>query len=128
MAPVLQRPVQQWEQMGSTVNISMYLELHGHGITGETLTRAFKDLQTEHPFLRLGIDYLDNVATFVELADPVLSLTTTAGLHPKWQTRLQDLANEFKDFSEGVFSAELASSDQQHQLFLTINHASTCGT
>ena len=123
MAPTLQRPLQLWEQVGCTINISLYLELQGHGVTSETLSHALKALQTQHPFLRMGIEYPENVATLVELPSSALIPSAKAGLYPKWQARLQDLANEFKDLAEGVMSVDFASDGEQHQLFLTLNHA-----
>ena len=123
MAPTIQRPLQLWEQIGCTINISTYLELQGHGVTSETLSHALKALQTQHPFLRMGIEYQENVATLVELPSPALIPSAKAGLYPKWQARLQDLANEFKDLAEGVMSVHFASDGEQHQLFLTLNHA-----
>ena len=123
MAPTIQRPLQLWEQVGSTINISMYLELQGHGVTSETLSHALKALQTQHPFLRMGIEYQENVATLIELPSSALISSAKVGLYPKWQARLQDLANEFKDLAEGVMSVHFASDGEQHQLFLTLNHA-----
>ncbi len=101
----------------------MYLELQGHGFTSETLSHALKALQTQHPFLRMGIEYQENVATLIELPSSGLIPSAKAGLHPKWQARLQDLANEFKDLAEGVMSVDFGSDGEQHQLFLTLNHA-----
>ncbi len=123
MAPTIQRPLQLWEQVGSTINISMYLELQGHGVTSATVSHALKALQTQHPFLRMGIEYQENVATLIELPSSALIPSAKAGLYPKWQARLQELANEFKDLAEGVMSVDFASDGEQHQLFLTLNHA-----
>ena len=123
MAPAHTRPVQLWEQIGCTVSVSMFMELQGPGVTGTSLAHVCKSLQTEHPFLRTGIEYVENVATFIDLPNSDLIPVTKVGLYSNWQARLQEVANEFKDLAEGVVSMELASSGEQHQLFLTINHA-----
>lgn len=123
MASRMQRGLQMWEQIGFSMNVSVYLELEGHNVSKETLSKAFNALQTEHPILRMGIEFCDNVPTFVELVDPALKLETACTLYPKWQTKLQEYANTMWDWSEAVVFMELASSGDQHQLFLTINHA-----
>ena len=123
MASPMQRGLQMWEQIGLSMNVSLYLELQGHNINKETLLKAFKGLQAEHPVLRMGIEFCDNVPTFVELADSTLRLETASTLYPKWQAKLQEFANEFRDWAEALVFVELASSGDQHQLFLTINHA-----
>ena len=120
------RPLQLWEQIGFSINISTYVDLQGRGVNGHTVTRAFQALQQEHPGLRLGVEYQDNVAKFVDNANATLALTVAATLYPKWQTKLQDFANEFRDWSEAIVFAELASNGEQHQLFLTVNHAGKC--
>lgn len=117
-----QRGLQQWEQIGFSMNVSLYFELHGH-VSKETLCQSYKALQAEHPVLGMGIEYCDNVPTFVTLSDPTLRLETTSALYPKWQSKLQEFANEFRDWGEALTFMELASSGDQHQLFLTINHA-----
>ena len=98
----------------------MYLELQGHGVTSETLSHALKALQTQHPFFRMGIDYQEKVATLVEVPSSDLIPSAKAGLYPKWQARLQDLPNEFKDLAEGVMFVDFASDGEQHQLFLPL--------
>ena len=123
MASPMQRGLQMWEQIGFSMNVSLYLELEGHNVSKETLSKAFKALQAEHPVLRMGIEFCDNVPTFVELVDPTLRLETACTLYPKWQTKLQEYANSMWDWSEAVVFMELASCGDQHQLFLTINHA-----
>lgn len=122
MTNPLQRGLQQWEQIGFSMNVSVYLELQGH-VTKEALTESFNVLQAEHPVLRMGIEYRDNLPAFVELADPTLRLETASTVYQKWQLKLQDFANEFRDWGEALVFMELASSGDQHQLFLTINHA-----
>ncbi|DBA75365.1 TPA: hypothetical protein ACH3X1_010632 [Trebouxia sp. C0004] len=128
MAPTIRRPLQLWEQVGCTINISMYLELQGHGVTSEILSHALRDLQTQHPFLRMGIEYQENVATLIELPSSAVIPSAKAGLYPNWQARLQDLANEIKDLADGVMSVDYASDGEQHQLFLTLNHAGSDAT
>lgn len=125
MASPIQRGLQMWEQIGFSMNVSLYLELEGHSVSKETLSKAFSTLQAEHPVLRMGIEFCDNVPTFVELVDPTLRLETACTLYPKWQTKLQEYANEMRNWAEAVVFMELASSADQHQLFLTINHAGT---
>ena len=122
MAAISQRGLQQWEQIGFSMNVSLYLELQGH-VSKETLCQSFTALQADHPVLGMGIEYCDNVPTFVKLADPSLRLETASTLHQKWQSKLQEFANEFRDWGEALIFMELASSGDQHQLFLTINHA-----
>ena len=107
------------------MNVSLYLELHGQNVTSETVGKAFSLLQAEHPVLRAAIEFSGNDPTFVETANSTLRLTTATALYPKWQSKLQEFANEFKDWSEAIVYMELASSGDQHQLFLTINHAGT---
>ena len=123
MSPINARPLQLWEQIGFSINISTYVDLQGRGVSGETLTRAFQALQQEHPVLRMGVEYQDNVAKFAEVAKSTFALTTASTLYPSWQIKLQEFANEFRDWSETIVYAELASNDEQHQLFLTVNHA-----
>ncbi len=126
MTPAIRRPLQLWEQIGFSMNVSMYLELQGHGVDTAMLTRAFKSLQAEHPFLRMGIETQEEMAIFAEQPNPALELITTAGFIPGWQPKLQEFANEFRDWSAAVAYMELASDGDQHQLFLTINHAGAC--
>lgn len=123
MASPMKRGLQMWEQIGFSMNVSLYLELEGQMVSKDTIAKAWKALQAEHPVLRMGIEFCDNVPTLVELVDPTLRLETASPLYPKWQTKLQEYANEMRDWSEGVVFMELASSGNQHQLFLTINHA-----
>ena len=87
------------------------------------LYKSIQALQQEHPVLRMGVEYQDNVAKFVEASKPTVALTTAPTLYPNWQSKLQEFANEFRDWSETVLFADLASNGEQHQLFLTVNHA-----
>ena len=123
MASPMKRGLQMLEQIGLSMNVSMYLALEGHSVNKETLTNAFMALQAEHLVLSMGIEFSDNVPTFVELVDPTLKLETACNLYPKWQTKLQEYANNMRDWSEAIVFMELASSGDQHQLFLTMNHA-----
>lgn len=104
------------------MNGLLYFELHGY-VSKETLCQSYKALQAEHPVLGMGIEYCDNVPTFVTLTDPTLRLETASTLYSKWQSKLQEFANEFRDWGEALTFMELASSGDQHQLFLIINHA-----
>lgn len=123
MSSSCSRGLQLWEQIGFSMNVSLYLELQGHGINGDTLSEAFKALQSEHPVLRMAADFSDSGPTFVELADPTSKVETVATLYPDWQSKLQQFANSMWLWNEALVFMELASSGDQHQLFLTINHA-----
>lgn len=124
MAPrPITRNLQKWEQIGFTVNISVCLELQG-SVTADALKKCIACLQSEHPYLRLGVSFSEaGVAQFVELERPEVKLTTGKACFPVWQARLQEFANEFRDWSESMLYAELATTGEKHQLYLTVNHA-----
>ena len=121
------RSLQKYEQIGFTTNISACLELQGP-IGPENIKSAIRALQSEHPFLRMGIQFTDaGVMTFSELKHLDVQLVTGARCYQSWQSKLLNFANELRDWSESVLYTELASTagSNDHQLFLTVNHAGT---
>lgn len=126
MTPTITRNLQKREQIGFTVNISVSLEMQGP-ITAESVKKCIACLQSEHPYLRMGITFTDaGIPTFAELERPEVKLTTSNTCYSSWQARLQEFSNEFRDWAESTLFAELASCDGKHQLYITVNHAGTC--
>ena len=117
------RGLRKWEQIGFTVNLSVCLELQGT-ITPEAVQKCIKCLQTKHPYLRMGVEFTDaGELVFTQLASPTVQLTSGKPCYASWQTKLQVFANEMRNWGDSTMFAELASSDNRHQLFLTVNHA-----
>ena len=84
------RALAQWEQIGFSMNVSLYLELQGQNVNFETVSKAFGVSQAEHPVLRTAIDFSGSDPSFVELTNPTLRLTTATTLYPTWQSKLQE--------------------------------------
>lgn len=120
---VVARSLRKWEQIGFTVNLSVCLELQG-AVTPEAVRKCIICMQTEHPYLRMGVEFTDaGELVFTQLAPPTVQLTTGKPCYACWQSKLQEFANEMRNWGDSTMFAELASSDNNHQLFLTVNHA-----
>ena len=119
----LTRNLHKIEQIGFSANIAVCLQLQG-SVTSEAVVKCIKCLQDEHPYLRMGIEFTDaGVPIFKELDRPEVQLATSKACHSSWQAKLQEFANEMRDWGESALFAELAGSDNMFQLFVTVNHA-----
>lgn len=72
------RPLRMWEQVCSTMNVTMSFQLEGCDLTEGLLRTAWAACQREYPFLRCAIvhgqkPYPEEQLFFQELATPVSS-------------------------------------------------------
>lgn len=120
---LLTRNLQKIEQIGFSANIAVCFQLQGP-ITVEAVSKCINCLRAEHPYLRMGIEFTDaGVPIFKELERPEVHLATSKACYSSWQAKLQEFANEMRDWGESTLFTELASTDNRHQLFITVNQA-----